>query len=284
MSEKTLAERCSELIFQGFLEYNKGFNEITLQAKKHFESQDWYASQRDQAKRIELYEKTVWKNVDSVSALLNTKIKNKSIWNEIKDAFVNEISEFFDAEFTKTYFNSVTRRIFKTQGINPEVEFVALNLNPLQNITKTVPTICYRNEDNLVTLFGNLLADFSFATEYANSENSAKFLTQQIQHQYLLQYPQRNLHHIEMLQPVFYQNTRAFLVGKIVFNDMVVPLAIALKNTDSKIKVDAVVQTPNDFSILFGYTRSYFHVDLETVSDVVVYLQELMPHKNRTIS
>jgi len=70
------------------------------------------------------------------------------------------------------------------------------------------------------------------------------------------------------------------LVGKIVFNDLIVHLAIALKNEDAGLKVDAVVQTPNDFSVLFGYTRSYFQVDLETVSDAVVYFKDLMPHKS----
>jgi len=32
-------------------------------------------------------------------------------------------------------------------------------------------------------------------------------------------------------------------------------------------------------SILFGFARSYFHVDLESVADVVAFLKELMPRK-----
>ena len=96
---------------------------------------------------------------------------------------------------------------------------------------------------------------------------------------YLNDLPNRQLHHVEIIQPVFFQNTRAFLVGKIVFKDLIVPFAIALRNTEAGLKVDAVLQTLKDFSILFGYTRSYFQVDLETVSEMVKYLHILMPHK-----
>src|SRR4029077_18348772 len=34
-----------------------------------------------------------------------------------------------------------------------------------------------------------------------------------------------------------------------------------------------------DVSIVFGYTRSYFHVDLERVAEAVVFLRSIMPRK-----
>ena len=34
-----------------------------------------------------------------------------------------------------------------------------------------------------------------------------------------------------------------------------------------------------DVSILFGFTRSYFHVDLERVGEAVVFLKSLLPRK-----
>jgi len=162
---------------------------------------------------------------------------------------------------------------------NPKVEFIAIDLNPINNIQKTVPTICYSLESYLDSLFIEVLDNYSFAIEYADKQHSADFLAQQVSKLYLLNNPQRELHHIEIIQPVFFQNMRAFLVGKIVFNDKSEPFAIALKSDPDGLKIDAVVQTPQDFSILFGYTRSYFQVDLETVSEMVHYLHELMPHK-----
>ena len=278
---KSIEISAAELIFAGFEGYNNAFKEVTKCAKNHFESQDWYASQRDQAKRIELYEEWVWKVVDSLKTLLSDSSTDKNTWNKIKVAFNEVTKDFCDVEFTKTYFNSISRRIFKTEGINPEVEYIAIDLKPLQNITKTVPTICFRSgKDDLQSIVVDVLNNYQFDTHYADINHTAEFISHQIQHQFLLQHPERDFHHIEVLQPIFYQNTRAYIVGKLVFNDLSTPFAIALMNTEVGLKADAVVLTPNDMSVLFGYTRSYFHVDLETVADMVVYLRELMPHKS----
>jgi len=280
MTNITIAQDAAQAIFKGFLGYNKDFRDRTLKAKKRFEKKDWYASQRDQAKRIELYEIWVWHLVNKLTEKLDKQVSNHELWSQIKTEFDRVTQDFCDVEFTKTYFNSISRRIFNTRGINPDVEYIAIDLKPLQNVTKAVPTICFRSDLGVNDMLTELLKNFEFDVDYPNVSKSAEFIGKLIKHQYLMQHPERELHHIEVLQPVFYQNTRAFLVGKLVFNDLTTPFAIALMNSDKGIKVDAVVQTPNDMSVLFGYTRSYFQVDLETVSDTVVYLRELMPHKS----
>ena len=54
---------------------------------------------------------------------------------------------------------------------------------------------------------------------------------------------------------------------------------IALKNTDGGVLVDAVMLSEDDISIVFSFTRSYFHVDLERVAEAVVFLKSIMPRK-----
>jgi isocitrate dehydrogenase kinase/phosphatase len=78
---------------------------------------------------------------------------------------------------------------------------------------------------------------------------------------------------------VFYQITRAYVVGRIVGRDFLLPLVIALKNTDGGTLVDAVMLAEDDVSIVFSFTRSYFHVDLERVAEAVVFLKSIMPRK-----
>ena len=43
--------------------------------------------------------------------------------------------------------------------------------------------------------------------------------------------------------------------------------------------VDAVMLAEDDISIVFSFTRSYFHVDLERVAEAVVFLKAIMPRK-----
>ena len=54
---------------------------------------------------------------------------------------------------------------------------------------------------------------------------------------------------------------------------------IALKNTDGGVLVDAVMLSEDDISIVFSFTRSYFHVDLERVAEAVLFLKAIMPRK-----
>jgi isocitrate dehydrogenase kinase/phosphatase len=57
------------------------------------------------------------------------------------------------------------------------------------------------------------------------------------------------------------------------------PLVVALRSTAEGVAVDAVLTSRSDVSILFGFTRSYIHADLETVADVVVLLRSILPGK-----
>ena len=60
---------------------------------------------------------------------------------------------------------------------------------------------------------------------------------------------------------------------------MTTPIAIALRSTDTGVVVDATMLSEDELSILFGFARSYFHVDLERVADTVAFLKELLPKK-----
>jgi isocitrate dehydrogenase kinase/phosphatase len=69
-------------------------------------------------------------------------------------------------------------------------------------------------------------------------------------------------------------------VGRIVGRQFLLPLVIALRNTDGGVLVDAVMLAEDDVSIVFSFTRSYFHVDLERVAEAVVFLKSIMPRKS----
>jgi isocitrate dehydrogenase kinase/phosphatase len=84
---------------------------------------------------------------------------------------------------------------------------------------------------------------------------------------------------IEMLEPVFYRSTRAYLVGRMIGADWSLPLVVALKHDDEGISVDAVMMSEYEVRPLFGFSRSYFHVDLAAVGAAVRFLRTIMPGK-----
>jgi isocitrate dehydrogenase kinase/phosphatase len=78
---------------------------------------------------------------------------------------------------------------------------------------------------------------------------------------------------------VFYRERRAYLVGRVFGETRFAPLVIALVHADDGIRADALITDRAQVAVLFGYTRSYFHADLATVGDAVVFLRTLLPHK-----
>jgi isocitrate dehydrogenase kinase/phosphatase len=123
-----------------------------------------------------------------------------------------------------------------------------------------------------------VLEDFSFSVPYAQraacAQAAASRLSQQLAH-----WQAPAVRGIELMQAVFYRERRAYLVGRVFGEDRFAPLVIALMHADDGIRVDAVITDRAQVAVLFGYTRSYFHADLETVGDAVVFLRTLLPHK-----
>ena len=84
---------------------------------------------------------------------------------------------------------------------------------------------------------------------------------------------------IELIEPVFYRGLHAFVVGRLIGDGSITPLVIAFSNSPQGVQVDAVMLSRAEVGSLFGYARSYFHVDLPVVSAAITLLRSFMPRK-----
>jgi len=266
-------------IVSSFALYNAEFRAITRRAPRRFDERDWQGSQRDSVERIELYDRYVNRTIAELRLQLGERALDRALWARIRDAFARQIEGLPDNEFTKTFFSSITRRLFGTVGVAPEIEFVATELDPLASIRSRVGTNTYLNRGSLRLLLEDLLSDLDFRSPWRDLEHSVAHAAAEIAAHLRDHRHTGPVKQIEMIQPVFYQFTRAYLVGRVVADGLTLPLVIALKNTESGVLVDAVMLAERDVSILFGFTRSYFHVDLERVGEAVVFLKSLLPEK-----
>ena len=190
-----------------------------------------------------------------------------------------QIANLSDPEFTKTFFSSISRRLFGTIGVAPDIEFVATDLDPLANIHSAVGTNTYVNHGSLMLLFEDLLGDIRFSSQWRDLDKSIAHVAAEVGSALQTRGERREVEKVEVIRPVFYQISRAYIVGRIIGRRFVLPLVIALKNSDGGVLVDAVMVSEDDISIVFSFTRSYFHVDLERVAEAVVFLKSIMPRK-----
>ncbi len=244
-----------------------------------FDARDSKGSQRDAVERIDLYDKFVNGTVTELRAKLDDQALDRALWMQIRRDFPAEIESLPDPEFAKTFFSSTTRRMFGTVGVAPELEFVATDLDPLANITSAVGSNTYLNHGSLALLFEDVLGDVRFRSPWKDLDKSTLHVASEVTAHLHALNERRTILRVEMIRPVFYQVARAYIVGRVVGPDFLIPLVIALKNTDGGILVDAVMLSEGDVSIVFSFTRSYFHVDLERVGEAVLFLKSILPVK-----
>ena len=273
------AKVCARQIAQAFADYNAEFRAITRRAPARFDGCDWKGSQRDAVERIELYDRSVNRTIAELRLHLGEKALDRGLWVRIRNHFAEQIEGVPDNEFTKTFFSSITRRLFGTVGIAEDIEFVATDLDPLASITSAVETNVYLNRGSVPLLVEDLLGDLPFRSPWRDFDKSVAHVAADITAYLRSKDERRAVQKIELIRPVFYQVSRAYLVGKITGRDFTVPLVVALKNTERGVLVDAVMLAEGDVSIVFGFTRSYFHVDLERVGEAVLFLKSLLPRK-----
>ena len=279
LADPALARECARAIFDAFGDYNAEFREITRRARLRFESRDWVAGRRDATARIDLYDRYVARTTEALRGRLAGHANNRALWVQIKACFEDEIRDFIDLEFEKTFFSSISRRLFTTVGVDPEVEFVALDLDPLSKVRPPQALNVYEHAETAAGLVEDILEDHSFESPWEDFKNSVDFVVAELLRAWEPLGGLERLTRIEFMRPIFYQNTRAYVVGRALGVAQPQPVVIALKNGPEGIGVDAVLTSVRDTSILFGFTRSYFHADLETVHDAVVFLRTILPRK-----
>jgi isocitrate dehydrogenase kinase/phosphatase len=275
----SLARDAAREIADAFERYNAEYRQITRRAPQRFDSLDWQGAQKDAVERIELYGRYVDSTVAAMRVHLGPEAQERFLWAEIKRRFEEIIAPHPDSEFRKTFFNSIGRTFFGTVGVDSAIEFVALDLDPLSKTAEYDFLTTYANRGSLELLFEEILADFRTHAPWRDFDRSVRQIAAEVEKRSALAGERRQPTHVEMIRQPFYQLTRVYLVGRIVGRDWSMPLAIALKNTERGLLVDALMTTVDDLSILFSFTRSYFHVDLEYVGKAVLFLKQLMPHK-----
>ncbi|MCK5432709.1 MAG: bifunctional isocitrate dehydrogenase kinase/phosphatase, partial [Gammaproteobacteria bacterium] len=210
-SHKALITESSQIIYDGFVGYNNAFHRLTRRARTRFEKRDWAGHQQDIVERVDLYEKFVRRVALALRRKLRPRVNDHALWNEIRSYFGRRLEKVPDAGFIKTFFNSVTRRIFDTIGVDSQLEFLSANLDEDIDLLKSLNLRRYPFWGSCEKIFESILNDFSFRVPYSEtiSDDIKQFVESKFSrhHEYL---------RFEFIDSFFYQSARAYLVGRIV--------------------------------------------------------------------
>ena len=273
------APALAALIRDGFEAYHARFAAITRRARLRFETRDWNGARQDAVERIALYDACIAGTVHALRRAAGDAVGQRALWLQVRQVYACEVDGLIDAELYKTFYNTLARRLFATEGVDAAVEFMAMDVVPSDAITHPVARHTYAvSATRPAEALMRVLGDYRFDVPYVHQLRCAAAIAVRLQDdlQHWGDHPVRS---IELLDTVFYRERRAYLVGRVFGEHRFSPCIIALVNDDKGLRADAVLTRRRDVAHLFGVSRSYFQADLATVGDAVVFLRSLLPAK-----
>jgi len=276
---KKLAHIIALSIHSAFERYHEEFEAITERTKVRFVQRDWRGGQADAVERLLLYTNTVQQVTGELRTYLGEETLNKEIWHAARDLYAGAIARRKDSELAETFFNSVTRRIFVTVGVDANTEFVWFGAKLMPTGEETPIYRVYICMTTIQAVITGILADYRFAAPYADLNRDAALVAAGIEEHLQTVWQSPVFDAIEMVSTIFYRNKGAYLVGRIRKRDRLLPLLLPLIHTEEGIVVDNVLLTEREAHRVFSHTHSYFHVETQRPAPLVGFLKSIMPAK-----
>lgn len=273
-----VAEVGATLIKEGFEAYQQAFRAITRRARSRFEQRDWRGAQQDGLERLDLYNRILLQVVSRLRELLEKDIKNRLVWAAMKARYSQLIAGQGDFELAETFFNSTTRRIFATVGVDAKIEFVDPDFEAAPHFDASIFNT-YTFEGSWKNLVLEILRDYDFGAAYDNPELDAGLAAAEIEKRLDDQKEPAPAKALECIKPVFYRNKGAYIIGRIRLSKGLLPVVFSLRHNRQGVYIDAVLLTENEVSIIFSFTRSYFQVEAAHPQHLIVFLKTIMPLK-----
>jgi isocitrate dehydrogenase kinase/phosphatase len=274
-----LAVPVAHTIADAFAQHREEFRAVTRRAKESFELRNWAELRANSGFRLGLYRSSVDRAEAATRELLGDRCRDRLVWVSAKAVYSSLIAQRQDWDLAETFFNSVTRRLFSTVGVDPLVEYVASDFDKPPTDVLEPAYQRYTGRRPIGELVLSCLRDVALNVPWVDLEKDAALAAERVEDYLHTQQKERPLA-LETLRPLFYRGKGAYVVGRLVFAaGVVMPIVLALRNGPRGVFVDAVLLGRKDVSVLFSYTRSYFHVEVERPYDVMRFLRSLMPRK-----
>jgi isocitrate dehydrogenase kinase/phosphatase len=273
--DSALVEDAAGIIAETFGLYVDAFRDVTRKARTHFESANWHGVQHDAAHRFDLYADAVNAGLVRLRPLLADRFDDRPTWTALREAFARAVASRGDVEVAESFFNSFTRKIFHTIGVDPAVEFVSRGTTAVPSPRPGAATVRFPRAGSLRRLAGEIFESYRFAPGWEDADGDAGRVAIAMEDHLVA----REVRAVELARPVFFRGKAAYLVGRVATDRGDVPLVLALTNPRGKVVVDAVLLNEDDVSILFSFARSYFFVEMEWPHETVAFLKTIMPRK-----
>ncbi len=273
------ADRIVSCVLDGLERYLAEFRDVTRRARERFEDRDWAGMLDDMVERLPLHGRSVDRVVEALRTAHGDAAVDPEVWSGARREYAARIAAHPNRIIAETFFNSVARRVLGTVGKSVETEFDA---PALAFDARVEDPPVYRAEDgdaSTAERIERVLRGCRFRGPFSDLERDAREAAGRIDRYVVEILGDARIGSIDVVRAVFFRETLAYVIGRIHVHHHVLPLVLTLRHDERGIALDAVLLTHDELSVVFSFTRSHFHVDVENVRDLVVYLKGILPLK-----
>ena len=238
-------DRIATTVAQGFDAYEKRRRSITARAHTRFETKDWLNLRRDSLERIDAYGDSLDATIQALTASGFSVDLHRHEWAEAKAVFRSLYERSAFGTIAETYFNSLARKMFTTEGIDPQLEFLAdpdIDMSDWPTVTTT-----YSTAGGPSSWLGDIARDCRFHLSWVDLSADIGQVEERLPFA-----PDS----VEVVTRRFYRGEAAYVVGALIGDDQRLPFAVAIRHERAGLRLAAFLVGEEDVSILFSYTRA----------------------------
>ena len=259
------------------------FQVITESAKTAFETRDYQASLIISKKRLSLYSDSMYKLGENLSDAFSPISRDQGLWEVIEEKFRQLVRNRYEGDLALAYIHSVRRALLLGEWSPVDYSFDVpskANNNYSDFLFET-----FHTEAITTDLLLDILRVPGFNVQYRELKVDAMLAAQRVKGDLDDRFSTYKIQKIEVIKGEFYRNRGAYIVGRIVLDNLSnVPLVIALLNEEKGIYVDAILTSESVAFNIFSTTRANFHVNNEYYHELSEFLHSIIPKRTLGLS
>jgi len=279
LNDQLLIKDISALIFKAFRKYLSKYYAITKRAKERFKNRAWKEIRQDSADRLLLYDNVITELTEKIELNLQNVDDKKSFWIQLKETYSESIVNYCNANIAETFFNSLSRKIFNTVGLDRELEFFYLTRNEEKKLCGPLIYKTYTDSFSTKELVKQIILDQNFNTPFEDFNRDVEYISNEID-LFLWPYIRAGkCYSIDIIRSCFYRNKVAYVVGRISIESSYIPLILPLYNAEFGIYIDSVLLDKIDANNIFSFVYSYFLVNINLPNQLISFLKTILLEK-----
>ena len=270
------ADLAARWILAEFDAYYVESRNIPTLAKAAFEGLDPASSLHLSLRRLSVYSVSAHALARRLRDALPLAAEDESFWERIEARYLTLIEGRYESDIAFAYIHSARRMMF--EGMWKPVEYAFLHHREPASERSTAVRVDFPLGPgaSLPSIVDRILDVPGFERPWRDREGDVRQVAERLQSMFGAD--ERRPVEIQMTDAGFFRNRGAYIVGRIVFDDVsATPLILALLNHEAGIYIQAVLAGEADAHNLFSSTLANFHVTNSHYHELAAFLHSVMP-------